>query len=579
MREATKIFKNSYYDTKNSRMHLWEQINGKDLYATYDWSPYVFLKNTKGHIRTIDGQSVHKKSFQTYQDYYNFSKDNSNILENSIKPEIQFLSERYYNISDDELNVPNLLIYTIDIEVVRKKGFPNVNEAIDPINLISIKNSKTNKITTFGKKEYTGKKKITYIHCEKEKILLIKFFDFMYKNPPDVITGWNISNFDLPYIINRTKNLFGKDEIYRSLSPIKIVRTWQSKKYDEINIDIAGICILDYYQIYKWYSPNKLESYTLDYVSKYELEKGKLDYSEYKDLHDLYKNNWNLFVDYNVVDCDRVDSLEKKMGYIKLIQSLSLLTKCPMKFYNSMTQLIEGAMLTYFRRNNLCAPYFAGGTQEGFEAAYVKNPMKGMHEWVSSLDIRSSYPFHIITLNMSNETFIGCINSLTEDEIIYNTKNRSFPKFTMIKNDVGVVEFNDKKLKSFNMALDRGLITIAPCGSVFSTTEPGVLAIVEREIYFKRKEVKGKMFEVKKNDPDNPKVGQLFALQLSIKILLNAMFGITAVPYSRYFNTYIAEAITSCGRHTLKQGEKFVNSLLNDPTKKLKEIFKKIENE
>ena len=461
------------------------------------------------------------------------------------------------------------MIYSIDIEVNAEIGFPQPEDANDPVTLVSIKNSQTGEVVVFGEKPYGGDMDITYNHCDNEAMLLKSFFMYMHDNAPDVITGYNIYNFDIPYLINRSKKLFPKSkvEMHQHLSPIKIVRTWKSRTSDDLNVDIAGVTILDYYHIYKWYSPNKLESYTLDFVSKFELEVGKLDYSEYNDLNDLYRNNWNKYVDYNVIDSERVNDLEIKLGYIKLIQALSLLTKCQMKFYAAMTSLIEGAMLTYFRRNGLCAPYFSGGTQEPFEAAHVKEPIKGMHEWVTSIDITSSYPSHIITLNMSNETYIGRIMDIPESNIIYHTRNREFPPFDMLKDTTGYTRFEGRKLDNFNKAIQRGIVTISPCGSIFSTTKPGVMAKVEREIFYKRREIKGNMKDIMNVTPDDVRVKQLFSLQWAIKIVLNAMFGITAVPYSRYFNTNIAEAITSCGRHTIKQGERFINDLLNDKEK------------
>ena len=65
------------------------------------------------------------------------------------------------------------------------------------------------------------------------------------------------------------------------------------------------------------------------------------------------------------------------------------------------------------------------------------------------------------------------------------------------------------------------------------------------------------------------RIQQFFDLQWALKILLNAMFGVTAVPYSRYFNTNIAEAITSCGRESIRAGERFVNQLLRQELKSM----------
>ena len=554
-------------------------INGEKLYDKVEWVPYVYVPageifNNTDCVKTIDGKAVIRKNFRSYRDYYQFCKDREGIYENRVRPEIQFLAERYHQIPDDELEVPKLLIYTLDIEIAISEGFPHPDKAEDPIVLISIKDSQNKKTVTFGLKEYTGESGIYYRQCNTEKELLDRFLNFMYKRSPDVITGWNVWGFDLPYIINRTKRLFGeKSGVYNRLSPVRVVNMWKSKGFDDLNIDIAGVHIIDYMDAYKWYAPVKLESYSLDFVSNHELEKGKLDYSQYKDYKELMEKNWNLFVDYNVIDVKRVDELEDKLGYIKLIQALSLLTKCPMKNYQAMTSLIEGALITHYRRHRMCAPYFTGGHQKTFPAAHVKEPQAGMHEWVIDIDITSSYPSHIITLNMSNETYFGRIVAMPEHQVVDAVRKKQFPQFHM-SIDGQVTDFDNDKLAKFNLALQKGLLAIAPCGSIFKTNKLGVIADVEKRIFLKRRDVKAKMKDLKNEaliaEGDekaqlNDRATELFALQWAIKILLNAMFGITAVPYSRYFNVNIAEAITSCGRHTIKQGEAFVNELLNNP--------------
>jgi DNA polymerase elongation subunit (family B) len=564
-------FVNVFYNTRGNKIHLWEEIEGERFYDEINWVPYVFLKTTKSDIHSIDGHPVARKDFNTHSDYYEFCKnnfENKNIYENNVRPEIQFLAEKYHEIPDDKLSVPKLRIYTIDIEVASEEGFPEAKDAKWPITLISIKDNQNKMVVTFGEKEYTGQKNKYYRHCKTETEILERFFNFVHKRPCDVYTGWNVYEFDLTYLIIRSMKLFGEGtSIYKKLSPIGIVRTWTGKKYGDLNIDIAGVHILDYMDIYKWYAPKPLEKYSLDFVAKYELGKTKLQY-DYDDLKELYKNDWNTYVDYNVVDVDLVDDLEDKLGYIRLVQALSLLTKCPMKYYQAMTSLIEGALITHYRRNNMCAPIFMGGHQKSFPAAYVKEPQKGMHNWVIDIDIASSYPSHMIALNMSNETYFGRILEIPYGQMATYTKAREFPSFHMSKAG-RIKEYKDKDLKKFNMALKRGLFAIAPCGSVFLTKKPGVIASVEKAVFYKRKDVKNQMKELRNEAAEmedcpektekQERAKELFALQWAIKILLNAVFGILAVPYSRYFNTNIAEAITSCGRHTILQSEKFVN--------------------
>jgi len=576
------MFKNCFYDSRKSMIHLWEQVNGRNLYNTYHWVPYVFKNSDDGEVKTITGLQASKVLFSNYSEYYNTCKDSVEFYENKVNSEIQFLSERYNGISDDEIDAPKLRVYSIDIEVNSEKSFPTVYEAKHPVVLVSVYDNLENKTTVFGSKPYNGKYKdrdfLTYVHCKDESTLLISLFNHFEMNPCDVISGYNCQYFDLAYLINRSKVLFGENtDIYKKLSPIKVVRTWVSQDSKDMNIDITGVTILDYLDLYKWYSPTKLESYKLDFVCKYELEKGKVDYSEYKDLRTLYSENWDLYVEYNIIDAYRVAQLEEKLGYIKLVQALSLLCKTPMKFYHTMTQLIEGLMLTHFRRNNLCAPTFFGGTQETFEAAYVKEPQVGRYDWVVDFDIASSYPTAIITLNMSPETQYGRIIEMTEEQVMFYTTKREFPVFK-IRKDRGIVTFDGKKLEIFNAALQKKLLCIAPCGTVFSTRQTGVIAEVEKKVFEKRIEIKNKMIKMKKNlselrgknlDKTQQKIDQFHSLQHALKIVLNAVFGTLAVPFSRYFNIDIAEAIVSCGRQTIKKAEKYVNDLLNSPTSEL----------
>jgi len=180
---------------------------------------------------------------------------------------------------------------------------------------------------------------------------------------------------------------------------------------------------------------------------------------------------------------------------------------------------------------------------------------------------------------MSTETYVGRIVGITEDMVIYYTRNNNFPPFNMYKINGDRIEFKDKMLKKFNLMVEKKMVSIAPCGSVFNNTKEGIIVRVLREYFNKRVETKNKMKEIKRKNSKDKRVAQLFAKQWSIKIVLNAVFGITSVPYSRYFNTNIAEAITSCGRRTIRQTENFINEMLNniDKVESIKNIINEID--
>ena len=133
-----------------------------------------------------------------------------------------YISDTYKDQVDWDLD--KILIVTIDIEVECENGFTAVRTADEPMLSITVKNHQNKKIVVWGIGDFeTDRDDITYIKCQSEVHLLKEFLIFWEKHQPDVITGWNTEFFDIPYICNRIKQLFGEDEIKR-LSPWGDVR-------------------------------------------------------------------------------------------------------------------------------------------------------------------------------------------------------------------------------------------------------------------------------------------------------------------------------------------------------------------
>jgi len=616
------MFYNIHHDSYNDFIHLWEYKDGKKCYVQEKWVPYVFIPvAVETGIKTIDGNNVLKKEFDSNKDYNKFQNGNV-CYENNILACTQFLAERFHH--EKTINLPPLHIASIDIETPSNEGFPTVEDTPAPVVLISIVDEK-DIITIFGIGAYGNKnnKKCKYYSCKDEKDLLNKFFIWMQRQEFDVITGWNIvsdnkmnpnGGFDIPYLIRRSIALFGeKTNIYKKLSPINNVRIWKNANYLGIyNVSIAGVYLIDYLSLYKWFSTNNMESYKLGYVAETEkLNTQKIKWHEkYDTMWEFYKNDWDWFVDYCIDDSIIPMELEKKLGYLMLAQTLSLYCCTTMNNYNSSTGLIEGLMLKYFRNNNLCAPILYGGSQEWFPAAYVKEPIKGLHQDEIDLDITSSYPTHMIIQNMSLETYFGRIVGFHDNDIdhfrddtgiheclhdgrpIYKmvieyNRDREYPDFFLLNNSGNFIKYSGDKLKKFNSALEKGLLSISPCGSVFFNKPKGLMATVVKTTFLERKEQNRlkneykKMIEGCKSDQERQilkeKVANKHALQWALKVLINSFFGVTGVPYSRYFNVNISEAITSGGRHTIQMGEVFVDDLLNSPDKGLLELVSEIK--
>lgn len=558
------MFRNAHFDYRSSKITLWETINGERMTTEIDWIPYIFVPDKDGSIRTIDDIPVKKLEFQNYQKYKTFNEEKSiKKFEDHVKPELQFLAERYHGIPDDQLYRPELRIGSLDIEVHSERGFPIPEEATGIVTAISLDINGETK--TWGIKPYVGKHRKNYSYCSTEEILLKEFFDFMYKEADiDILTGWNIDGFDIPYLYYRCKKLFGEsNKIFRKFSPIMEFSVWEKRDGEGLNFDFGGISVLDYMSVYKGYTRTNPESYKLDQIAKNELKESKLEYDG--TLKDLFENDWERYVDYNIQDVKLIWKLEKKLKYLYLIQTISMLSRCPMKYYDKVTSVLEGIFLTYYRRNNLCAPKLKGGKTEWFEAAYVKDPQRGLHEWVVDIDVTSMYPHNMITLNMSLETYFGCIMNLTEQEVIEYTTKREFPSISLENPDKEVKQLDGKELQIFNTLLRKGTFSIAPNGAIFKNTKPGVVTIIEKIFFEMRKSTKNKMLQLKKEDGAKERIAELETTQLAIKVgILNSLYGAISTPYFRMYNLRIAEAITACGRHILKNNIIFINNYLND---------------
>ena len=221
---------------------------------------------------------------------------------------------------------PKLIrVFNIDIETAAENGFPDIESADQEILAISLKDSRTGIITVFGAKPYENTDpNVKYMHFEHEHARLKAFLDFWVTNYPDVITGWNVQLFDIPYIAGRISRLFD-DKTARYLSPWNLIsrREIFIKGRKQIAYDLPGISTLDYLELYRKFTYSNQESYRLDYICSVELGEKKLDHSEYDTFKEFYENNWQKFIEYNIHDVRLVDKLDNKMKLLDLAYTMA----------------------------------------------------------------------------------------------------------------------------------------------------------------------------------------------------------------------------------------------------------------
>ena len=170
-----------------------------------------------------------------------------------------------------------------------------------------------------GCKPFNNKQdNVTYHCCNTEENLLRTFINYWMQDVPDVVTGWNIQLYDIPYICKRINRVLG-EKIMKRMSPgVSYLREKFISMDVRIPFDIGGVTQLDYLDLYKKFTYKAQESYRLDYIASVELGQKKLDHSEFDTFQRFLYKRLAKFIEYNIIDVELVDRLEDKMKLIEL---------------------------------------------------------------------------------------------------------------------------------------------------------------------------------------------------------------------------------------------------------------------
>jgi DNA polymerase elongation subunit (family B) len=326
--------------------------DGRRTKMKIQYAPTLFLPSNKPtNWKTLFNESLEPMKFESIREAKDFvnkydSVENFSIYGND-RFEYAFIADEFKGQIDWDIS--DISIAFIDIEVGSENGFPDPYKATEPITAIAIR-SLNGGMTVYGCGDYEIQGDETYIKCQDEYNLCKRFMQDWSDNTPDVITGWNIEFFDIPYIINRFRMILGEDET-KKLSPWNNI--WERKVTvngrELISYNITGLSSLDYIELYKWYAPGgkSQESYKLDNIASVELGESKLTYDEYDNLHSLYRLNYQKFIEYNIKDVDLIVKLEDKLKLIELALTLAYDTKCNYEDVFAQTRMWDALIYSY----------------------------------------------------------------------------------------------------------------------------------------------------------------------------------------------------------------------------------------
>lgn len=387
------------------------------------YKPYMFIPKQGGKYKTLDGREVGRLDFDSIGDAKDFVdkyKDVSNM-------EIFGINTFAYlyifdNFKGDIDYDPQLVrIGTLDIECAADEGFPDIQKADKPITAITVRCKGRNYVFGCGKFK-TDDLNTHYLECKDEYELIQKFLACWQALDLDIVTGWNIEFFDIPYLVNRIKLLFNDKEAKR-LSPWKILdeKMIEFRGKENQSYNPFGLAVLDYYQLYRKFTFGNQESYKLDFISQIELGEKKIDYSEYGNLLELYKNDYQKFIEYNIHDCVLVDRLDDKLKFLEQVMALAYDAK--VNYQDTMTTVRSWDVIihNYLLEQGIVIPQFK--KQPDFDSlvgGYVKEPKVGLSNWVVSFDLNSLYPHLIMQYNISTETFVTRLPDFDKIDILLN---------------------------------------------------------------------------------------------------------------------------------------------------------------
>ena len=519
--------------------------NGEAVQYRTSFSPTLYvLSKKKEQFKTLDGRDVSPVKFHNAREAREFIKQYEHVDNFEVhgyeRFVYQFIRQEYPD--DVDYHIDQMKIYALDIEVQCENGFPDVEAAAEEMLSITIKDMVTKKYYSWTTREFDAPDNLELNVSWTEQEMLTNFITWWAENTPDILTGWNVNLYDVPYIARRVNRILG-EKWMKSLSP------WNRANEREVYVqgrrnyayDISGINILDYLDLYRKFTYSSQESYRLDHIAFVELGQRKVNHDEYENFKDFYTSDWQRFVEYNIHDVNLVDQLEDKMKLIELAVTMAFDAKVNFEDVYSQVRMWDTLIYNDLKKRNIVVPPRQSTKKdEKYAGAYVKEPEPGMYDWVVSFDLNSLYPHLIMQYNISPETLV----------------DERHPTVTV------------DKLLNQEVDID-GDYAVCANGAQYRRDIHGFLPEIMQRIYDERTIYKKRMLASKQEYEKSPTdklrrdISKFNNIQMARKIQLNSAYGAIGNQYFRYYNLANAEAITLSGQVSIRWIENKMNTYLN----------------
>ncbi len=550
------MYRAIHYDRKSGTAFMWytdgakEAFRAKHVFYTPNYKEFGSMESGMTDIHGNPVYACVTDSEKEFEIKNNNKGKLNHISECDIEFRTRFLERHYSGIDELRFVYSDFNIGFIDIEVETGDKFPSPRRADRRINCITLFLTKARKYITFGLqkdlKPETYKKinaklgaqpkesKLTtarkfsfeYRRFETEQELLEDLFSSIGESDIDVLSGWNSEYFDIPYILKRAEIL---DINIRPMSrlPDKFKQVYVDKKNE---LYIGGTELIDYLKLYKKFSRGERDNYKLDTIAFDELGERK---APLPDGYHSYKNYWDDYVYYNIMDVDILVRIDEKRKMMESLIGACSEARVPFCHFFQAKKMLVGFLLNYLHKRNIVMPPLKENEKKKFPGAYVyTNP--GYYKNLVNYDYRSMYPSIIMGANISPEMKVEFPIGAKVPEHILNGYVKSpwdcwGTKQVFYRKDV------------------EGII-------------PGVVRI----LFDGRTELKNKMKHAEREGRLNDK-DYYDMKQNAYKILGNALYGLLGNPHFQFYDLDNAASVTAYGYKLITSTiEKFTNYMETD---------------
>jgi len=547
---AEFIGKNQY------KIHLWDDGGYDEIF----WKYTAFIECPKNESTHQGLKGEYLKKIKEWD------KSMEGLHFHDMVPYQKFLIEKY-GVNDTVSTSHKEIFFDIEIEMGGALTPEYIKSAPKPITSIAwyIKQKDEWGILILDKesqlqKTKQGNKFITPVSTEKE--LLVKFIELIRFIDPDILVGYNSEYFDIPYLYYRICNVLG-EEMANMLSPINIINDVSQWNTDK-TIQIEGIECLDYMLMHKKYSWKDEPSYKLEYLGEKYAGLKKIEYDG--SLDRLFKEDINKFIDYNFRDVEIMVEWDKKSQYLSLTKNLSHKGKINYSDVYASSKVHDGAISSYLLSKNIIPPSKDKNplVKKNYAGGYLFCPKAGLYKYMFDEDLTSLYPSIIMTLNVGKETYVGRVLDL------YNDRNNRLGLNDLKKRDpkekLPIEDLKGKQkyleCEKIIQIIEQNDLAISANGVMFRKDKKSVLSIILDTWFNERVEYKRLMKQAyKAGDNKNGELNHL--KQYTMKILLNSLYGATALKSFRYDNVILSEAITLSGQRIIQESALCANRHMN----------------